>query len=62
MLLKRQYAEYNMINQPEYIDHEVRIRLLERSVSDISNLLRWILGTIVVGIALPVTLHSFGLI
>ncbi len=52
-----------MNNQPEfYIDHEVRIQLLEKSVAEISSLLKWLLGTVVIGIALPVTLHSFGLI
>ena len=52
-----------MNNQPEfYIDHEVRIRLLEKTSGNIINLLRWILGTVVIGVAIPVTLHSFGLI
>lgn len=50
------------MNQEQYIDHEVRIRLLEKTVSDIRALLMWILGAIVVGVAIPVTLHSFGLI
>jgi hypothetical protein len=43
-----------------YINHEVRIRMLEKTSGDIVSLLRWLLGTVVVGIALPVTLHSFG--
>ncbi|HEY2811770.1 MAG TPA: hypothetical protein VGJ00_10340 [Rhabdochlamydiaceae bacterium] len=46
----------------KYIDHEVRIRLLEKTVSDIKKLGFWILGTIIVGIALPISLHSYGLI
>ena len=45
-----------------YIDHEVRIRLLEKTVTDIKKLGYWILGTIIVGIALPISLHAYGLI
>jgi hypothetical protein len=52
-----------MIREQEiYVDHEVRIRLLEKTVGDIKKLGFWILGTIIVGIALPISLHSYGLI
>jgi hypothetical protein len=44
------------------IDHEVRLRILEKTSSDIRSLLQWILGLFVAGVVLPVTLHSFGLI
>lgn len=45
-----------------YIDHEVRIRLLERTVSRIEKLGYWLLGTVIVGIALPISLHAYKLI
>lgn len=45
-----------------YINHEVRIQLLEKTTKDIHHLLRWILGAVVIGVVIPVTLHSFGLI
>lgn len=45
-----------------YIDHEVRIRLLERTASRIERLGYWILATIILGVALPVSLHAYGLI
>ena len=44
------------------IDHEVRIRILEKTSSDIKSLLQWILGTVIIGMVIPVTLHSFGLV
>ena len=46
----------------KYIDHEVRIRLLEKTVNDIKRVGQWLIGTVIVGVALPITLHSFGLI
>jgi hypothetical protein len=46
----------------QYIDHEVRVRLLERTVTRIEKLGYWILGSIVMGIALPVSLHYYHLI
>jgi len=45
-----------------YIDHEVRIRLLERTVNRIEKLGYWLIGTVIVGIALPVSLHYYHLI
>jgi len=45
-----------------YIDHELRLRMLEKSSNTIISLMKWLLGTVIIGIALPVTLHSFGLI
>jgi hypothetical protein len=66
------------MTQQEYIDHAVRIKLLEekdrafvhdikiqlleKTTNDIKKVGYWILGTIIVGIALPVSLHAFGLI
>ncbi len=50
-----------MIGQEHYIDHEVRIRILEKTASDIHRLLLWILGTTIT-IGVPVLLHSFGFI
>jgi hypothetical protein len=43
-----------------YINHEVRIQLLEKTTKNISSILLWLLGTVIIGIAIPVTLHSFG--
>ena len=45
-----------------YIDHEVRMRLLERTVSRIEKLGYWILGSIIMGVALPVSLHYYHLV
>jgi hypothetical protein len=42
--------------------HDIKIQLLEKTTNDIKKVGYWILGTIIVGIALPVSLHSFGLI
>jgi|GEM_PF-6101528 len=44
-----------------YIDHEVRIRLLEKISKDTNHLLRWILG-VVITIGIPVLLHAFNLL
>ena len=52
-----------MKTNPEfYFNHEVRIRIVEKTARSIHNILLWLLGTVIVGIAIPVTLHSFGLI
>ena len=52
-----------MIDTTEkYIEHEIRIRLLEKTVTDIKKLGYWILGTIIIGVALPISLHAYGLI
>ena len=45
-----------------FIDHEIRIRLVEQGLSRIERLLYWILGTIIIGVALPVSLHAYGYI
>ena len=50
------------MSDEKYIDHEVRIRLLEKTVNDIKKVSYWILGTIIVGIALPISLHAYGLV
>jgi hypothetical protein len=44
-----------------YIDHEIRIRLLEKTVVDIHRMLVWILGTTITRGATGL-LHSFGFI
>ena len=41
------------------IDHEVRLRILERTATGIHKLLCWILGTTIT-IGIPVILNSFG--
>lgn len=45
-----------------YIDHEVRLRLLERTVTRIERLGYWLIGSVIMGIALPVSLHYYHLI
>ncbi len=45
----------------DYVDHEVRIRMLEKVNGDIRNLLKWILGVAVTSVAVPLILHKFGL-
>ena len=50
-----------MSNPEFYIDHEVRIRIVEKTAQNIHNLLKWILGTIIT-IGVPVLLHAFNLI
>jgi hypothetical protein len=46
----------------KYIDHEVRLRLLEKTVTDIKKLGYWILGTMIIGVAVPISLHAYGLV
>lgn len=50
------------------IDHEVRIRLTEQNmmeikekIKDMTNLLRWILGTAIVAVIIPIGLKYFNL-
>lgn len=45
-----------------YIDHEVRLRLLEKTVNDIKKIGIWLIATLVVGVAFPVSLHVYGLV
>jgi len=53
-----------MINEEQlkeqYIDHEVRIRLLEKLCRDTHSLLRWTFGTILVSVVIPLILRLFG--
>lgn len=55
----------NMINEEllkeQYIDHEVRIRLLEKLCADTHNLLRLTYGTVIVSILVPIGLKYFNL-
>lgn len=46
----------------EYIDHEIRLRLLERTVTRIEHLGYWLLASVILGVALPVSLHAYNLI
>ena len=57
-----------MMNEEKFIDREVRIRMqeqnyidLKNSIKDIHNLVRWILGSIVVAIIIPIGLRYFHL-
>lgn len=43
------------------IDHEVRIRILEKTATDIHKLLIWILVTVVTT-GVPVVLHSLSIV
>lgn len=49
------------LKDEKYVDHEVRIRLLEGINSDIRNLLKWILGVAITAVAVPLLLHKYGL-
>lgn len=50
-----------MNNSDFYIDHEVRLRIIEKTAHDIHSLLKWILGTVIT-IGIPILLHAFNLI
>lgn len=56
------------MNQEQYIEHEVRLRLndhkfkhLEQKIDDLRKLIYWVLATGVVSIILPTVLHHFSL-
>lgn len=40
-----------------FIDHEVRLRVQEKIARDIHNLLKWILGTAIGAITIPILLR-----
>lgn len=51
-----------------FIEHEIRIRLTEKNmfeireqIKDMTNLLRWILGTAIVAVIIPIGLKYFNL-
>ena len=51
-----------------YLDHEVRIRIqeqnaieLKQSIRDIHNMFKWLFGTMVVAVIIPIGLHYFNL-
>ncbi len=44
-----------------FVDHEVRIRIQEKVAKDIHNLLRWILGTVIIAVIIPIGLKYFHL-
>ncbi len=46
--------------EEHYIDHEVRIRQLESTDQRVIGLLRWILGTVVASVVIPVLLSKLG--
>ena len=45
-----------------YIEHEVRIRLLESIQKDTRNLIRGLLGGVITIIVMPIILHHYGLV
>lgn len=50
------------MSQPEfYIDHEVRIRVVENGVKEINNKINLLIGVLLGSIVLPVVLHAFKL-
>lgn len=53
-----------MINHDieKFIDHEVRLRMLEKANATLINLSRWILITSIGAVIIPVALHYFRLI
>lgn len=48
-------------NIEQFIDHEVRIRMLERTYAKGLTLLWWILGTTIAAVLVPVILHRYHL-
>ena len=61
------------MNQEQYFEHEVRLRVLEETAKDIKeslhrlndkmdNQFKWIIGAIIIGIFIPGSMHSLGLI
>ncbi len=45
-----------------YIDHEVRLRMLEKTYEKGLNLLRWILITAIGSVIVPIVLHHYHLV
>ena len=50
------------MNQEQYIDHEIRIRLLERTNKEIRTALYSLIGIGITSIVLPVILHHYNFI
>jgi hypothetical protein len=44
-----------------YINHEVRIQMLEQASKDIKNLLRWLVGIGITSVVIPILLHKYGM-
>lgn len=44
----------------QYIDHEVRIRILEKLCNDTHKLVRWTFGTLLISVVIPLILKLFG--
>lgn len=45
-----------------YVDHEVRIRMLEKTYEKGINLLRWILTAAIGSVIVPIVLHHYNLV
>jgi len=44
-----------------YINHEVRIQMMEQVAKDIKSLLRWIIGIGITSVVIPIFMHKYGL-
>ena len=45
-----------------YIDHEVRIRIVEKAICEINNKFNLLIGVLLSTIILPVIMHHYGLV
>jgi hypothetical protein len=66
MLIYLTYYNEELLNMStnnieQFIDHEVRIRMLERTYAKGLTLLWWILGTAVAAVVVPIILHHYHL-
>lgn len=49
-------------NIENLVDHEVRIRVVEKAVNEINNKLNLMIGVLVSSIIVPVILHHYALV
>lgn len=49
------------MNQEQYIDHEVRIRVQESVSKEINNKINLLIGVLLGSVTLPIVLHAFRL-
>jgi hypothetical protein len=49
------------MTDPDIIEHEIRIRILEETSKDIRGILRWLLSIGVTSIIIPIVLHYYNL-
>ena len=47
--------------EENYIDHEVRLRVVEKAIHDINIKFNLLIGVILSSIVMPVVLHHYGL-